>query len=78
MIRTTAAFAVAALTGLVALRIAFGIFGGALALVFVLLGLLVKVGCALGAAYFALSMISPDSAKRVREALGFDGARRPL
>ena len=74
MFRTAAALAVASMVALVALRVALGIFGGAIGLFFSLAWLLLKLLCVGGAVYFALSIVSPATARRVREALGIDEA----
>jgi hypothetical protein len=47
----------------------FGVVGGMLALAWVALKILLIVGLA----YFILTLVSPDAAKRVREAIGGTG-----
>ncbi len=77
MIRTALAFAFAAVVGLVALKVAFGVLGGAIGIAFALGWFALKLVCIGGAVYFALSIVSPDSAARVRGALGVGGTPRP-
>jgi hypothetical protein len=53
--------------GFFALGFVFKIFGGILALTFVLIGLAVKALIVGGIAYIALRIFAPDTARRLRE-----------
>jgi hypothetical protein len=70
MIRTAAAVAAAVIVGLVALRLVTGVVGGLLGVLFALAWVAFKVLIFVGIAYFALTVISPDTARKVRDRLG--------
>jgi hypothetical protein len=54
------------LFGMFALGFVFKIFGGLLAITFVLLGFAVKALIVGGLAYLAIRIVSPDTARRLR------------
>jgi len=66
MLRTILMTGVMVLFGLFALGFVFKIFGGLIALTFVLLGLAVKALIVGGIAYIAIRIVSPDTARRLR------------
>jgi hypothetical protein len=70
MLRTAAAIAAAVLVALVALRFVTGIVGGLLGVVFALAWIAFKVLLFVGIAYFVLTLISPDTARKVRDRVG--------
>jgi hypothetical protein len=63
MLRTVLGYAVLAVIGFVALKLVFGLLGFAISLMMTLLWL-AAIGFVF---YLALKLISPDSARRVRE-----------
>jgi hypothetical protein len=67
MLRTIFAIGVMALLGLFALKFLFGIFGGLMAILFVLIGLAIKVAIIGLAVYLVIRIISPDTARTLRE-----------
>jgi len=67
MIRTAALFAVAGVVALLALRLFLGVFGGIVGMLFGLAFLLVKLLAVLGILYFVLTLISPETAKKVKD-----------
>ena len=67
MLRTAAAIAVAVVVALVALRFVTGIVGGLLGALFALAWVAFKVLIFVGIAYFVLTVISPDTARKVRD-----------
>jgi hypothetical protein len=70
MLRTAAAIAAAVLVALVALRFVTGIVGGVLGALFALAWIALKILIFVGIAYFILTLISPDTARKVRERVG--------
>jgi hypothetical protein len=70
MLRTAAAIAVATVVALVALRFVTGIVGGLLGVLFALAWIAFKVLIFAGVAYFVLTVISPDTARKVRDRFG--------
>lgn len=72
MFRTAATVTVAAFVGLVVLRVVLGVMGGMVGLFFGAVFLVAKLAILALIIYFVLSMISPDTAKRVRAAVGLD------
>jgi hypothetical protein len=74
MIRFPIALAVAVLIGAIGLRLAFGIFGGLIGVLFSLAWIGLKLLCVALAVYFALNIISPETARRIRDALGLEGS----
>ncbi len=67
MIRTIFSIGAFALLGLIALKFIFGIMGFAVGLFMVLLALAVKVAIVGFLVYLAIRIISPDTARRLRE-----------
>ena len=53
--------------GLFALKFLFGIFGGLIAILFALLGLAIKVAVIGLIVYLVIRIISPDTARNLRE-----------
>ena len=72
MLRTLFSIGVMALLGLFALKLVFGIFGGILGLFIGLAFLAFKIVCIGGVAYIVIAIVSPSSARRLRER--FSGA----
>ena len=67
MLRTVFMVGIFALLGLFALKLVFGILGGLLGLFMVLLGVAIKIALVGGALYLVVRVISPSSARRLRE-----------
>ncbi len=67
MLRTLFTVGVMALIGLFLLRIAFGILGGVFGLLLGLLFVALKILCVGALAYLVLRVVSPGSAKRLRD-----------
>ena len=67
MLRTIFAVGVMSLLGVFLLSFVFKIFGGLFALLFVLLGLAIKIAIIGLVVYFLISIISPDTARRLRD-----------
>jgi hypothetical protein len=67
MLRTILMTGLMVMLGLFALGFVFQIFGGLLALTFVLVGLAVKALIVGGAVYIALRIFAPDTARRLRQ-----------
>jgi len=70
MLRNAFAIAVAVVIGACVLRLFSGIVGGLLGTVLALAWLAAKILIFVGVAYFVLSIISPDTARKVRERVG--------
>ena len=66
MIRTIFYIGIAALLGLFALKLLFGILGFAFGLFGVLLVLAVKIALVGGAIYLVLHIVAPDTARKLR------------
>ena len=66
MLRTIFSIGIFALLGLFALKLVFGIFGFAFAILGVLLGLAVKIAIVGGAVYLVIRIVSPETARRLR------------
>jgi len=66
MIRTILMTGVVVLFGMFALGFVFKIFGGLIALTFVLLGFAIKALIVGGIAYLAIRIVSPSTARRIR------------
>lgn len=66
MLRTLVGYAILAVLGYFALKLAFGLLGFAFSLLMTLLWL-AAIGFVF---YLALKLISPDAARRVKEAIG--------
>ncbi|MBI2797268.1 MAG: hypothetical protein HYX65_11240 [Gemmatimonadetes bacterium] len=67
MLRTIFMVGIFALLGLFALKFVFGILGGLLGLFIGLLFLAAKIALVGGAVYLVVRVVSPSSAKRLRE-----------
>ena len=67
MLRTIFMIGLFAIAGLFVLRVAFGLFGFALGIFGVLLGLAVKVAIVGGLIYLVIRIFSPDTARRLRQ-----------
>jgi hypothetical protein len=70
MLRTTFAIAVAVVIGACVLKLFTGVVGGLLGVLFGLAWLAAKILIFVGVAYFVLSIISPDTARKVRDRVG--------
>jgi hypothetical protein len=70
MLRNAFAIAVAVVIGACVLKLVSGVVGGVLGLLLGLAWLALKILIFVGVAYFVLSIISPDTARRVRERVG--------
>lgn len=70
MLRTIFAVGALALLGLVALKLVFGIMGPLVVLLFWLAGLALKVAVLGLVGYFALRLVSPSTAQRLKERWG--------
>jgi hypothetical protein len=67
MLRTIFSIGLFAVLGLIALKFIFGIFGVALGLFIWLLFAAIKVGLILLVIYLIIRVVSPDTARRLRE-----------
>ncbi len=67
--RTFAAVALVSLLGYVAIRIVFGVAGGIVGLLLSLAWLALKVLLVVGLVYWVLSVFSPETARKMRDAL---------
>jgi hypothetical protein len=67
MLRTIFSIGLFAVLGLIALRFIFGIFGVVMGLFMVLLGLAIKIAIVGLVIYFVIRIVSPDTARRLRE-----------
>jgi hypothetical protein len=67
MLRTIFAVGALAILGIIALKFVFGIFGGLVALMLWLLFLAVKIAIVGGLIYLIIRVVSPDTARRLRE-----------
>ena len=68
MIRTVASIALVAVICWVAIRILFGVGGGILAILLSLAWLALKVVLVAGLIYWLLTVFSPETAKKMRQA----------
>ena len=66
MLRTIIMTGVMVMLGIFALGFVFKIFGGLIALTFLLLGFAIKALIVGGIAYLAIRIVSPDTARRLR------------
>lgn len=64
--RTAGTLAVVALAGWVAFRIVFGVAGGIIGLLLGLAWFALKLLLVLGAAYYVLTLIAPDTAAKMK------------
>ncbi len=67
MLRTILMTGIMVMLGIFALGFVFRIFGGLIALTFVLLGFAVKALIVGGVAYLVIRVVSPNTARRLRE-----------
>lgn len=67
MFRTAATLALVALVALVAIRIVAGVAGGILGMLLGIAWLLFKLLIAAAIVYFVLTIVAPDTARKVRE-----------
>lgn len=67
MLRTIFTIGLFALLGLFALKIVFGVMAGLFGIFFVLLGVALKIAIVGGAAYLVIRIVSPSTARRLRE-----------
>jgi uncharacterized membrane protein len=72
MFRTAATIAVVALVGFTIFRVVFGVLGGFIGLLFGIAFLVLKALVLAGIIYFILSIVAPDTARKVRVAVGLD------
>jgi hypothetical protein len=70
MLRTIFAIGIMALLGLFALKFIFGVFGGLMSILFGLLSLAIKVAVIGLLVYLVIRIISPDTARNLRERWG--------
>jgi len=69
MIRTVASIAIVALVAWIAIRILFGFAGGVLGLLISLAIFILKVALVVALVYWLLTIFSPETAKKMRNAL---------
>jgi hypothetical protein len=67
MLRTILMTGLMVMLGIFALGFVFKIFGGLIALTFVLLGFAIKALIVGGVAYVVIRIVSPDTARRLRD-----------
>jgi hypothetical protein len=67
MLRTIFSIGLFAVLGLIVLKFLFGILGFAVSLFMVLLVLAIKIALVLLVVYFIIRIVSPDTARRLRE-----------
>ena len=69
MFRTVAVVAVAVVIATVVGNVVLGVAGGVIGLLLSIAWFVLKLLLIAGIAYFVISMVSPDTAKRIREAV---------
>jgi hypothetical protein len=69
MIRTVASIAAIGLIAWIAFKIIFGVAGGLLGLLFSLALLLLKIALVVGLVYWLLTVFSPETARKMRNAI---------
>jgi hypothetical protein len=69
MIRTAASVAIVGLICWVAIKIVFGVTGGIIGLLLSLAWLLLKIMLVVGLVYWLLTVFSPETARKMRDAL---------
>jgi ABC-type transport system involved in multi-copper enzyme maturation permease subunit len=69
MIRTVASIAVVALVAWLAIKIVFGFAGGLIGLLISLAIFALKVALVVGLVYWLLTVFSPETARKMRDAL---------
>jgi uncharacterized membrane protein len=66
--RTLATIAIVALIGWIALKIVFGVAGGVVGLLLSLAWLILKILLVVGIVYWVVSVFSPETARKMRDA----------
>jgi uncharacterized membrane protein len=66
--RTLATIAIVALIGWIALKIVFGVAGGIVGLLLSLAWLILKILLVVGIVYWVLSVFSPETARKMKDA----------
>ncbi|HEY6912329.1 MAG TPA: hypothetical protein VI356_23315 [Myxococcales bacterium] len=69
MLRTAASIAIVGLICWVAIKIVFGVTGGIIGLLLSLAWLLLKILLVVGIVYWLLTVFSPETARKMRDAL---------
>jgi uncharacterized membrane protein len=69
MLRTAASIAIVGLICWVAIKIVFGVTGGVIGLLLSLAWLLLKIALVVGLVYWLLTVFSPETARKMRNAL---------
>jgi hypothetical protein len=69
MLRTAASIAIVGLICWVAIKIVFGVTGGIIGLLLSLAWLLLKIALVVGLVYWLLTVFSPETARKMRDAL---------
>jgi Na+/H+-dicarboxylate symporter len=69
MIRTLGSIAIVAIVAWVVIRIVFGVAGSLLAMLLSLALFLLKVALVVGLVYWLLTVFSPETARKMRDAL---------
>ncbi len=69
MLRTAASIAIVALVSWIAIRIVFGVTGGILGILLSLAWLALKLLLVVGLIYWLLTVFSPETARKMRDAL---------
>jgi len=67
MLRTIFSIGALSILGLIALKFVFGVFGGLVGILFVLLFLALKIAIIGALIYLVIRIVSPDTARRLRE-----------
>jgi len=67
MLRTIFSIGALAILGLIALKFVFGVFGGLVGILFVLLFLALKIAIIGALIYLVIRIVSPDTARRLGE-----------
>ncbi len=67
MLRTILTIGAITLLGLFLLKLAFGILGGLFGILFWLIGLAIQIAIVGLVVYFAIRVVSPETARRLRE-----------
>ena len=67
MLRTIFSIGALAIVGIIALKFVFGIFGGLVGILFVLLFLALKIAIIGALIYLVVRVVSPETARRLRE-----------
>ena len=70
--RFAATFALIAVTAWVAFKVVFGVAGGIIGLLLALAWFALKLLLLVGAVYFVLTLVAPDTARKFRERVSGD------